>query len=727
MKRFLLHLVMGLLSVSVQAQLHKAEYFIDTDPGFGMATNIPVTAGQDISFSFNHATTGLSSGLHRLFVRTKDANGKWSLSIPQLFYYEAALSNPLANINKAEYFIDTDPGFGMATDIPVTVGQDISFSFNHATTGLSSGLHRLFVRTKDGNGKWSLSIPQLFYYEAALSNPLANINKAEYFIDTDPGFGMATDIPVTVGQDINFSFNHAITGLSSGLHRLFVRTKDANGKWSLSIPQLFYYEAALSNPLANINKAEYFIDTDPGFGLATNIPVTAGQDISFSFNHATTGLSSGLHRLFVRTKDANGKWSLSIPQLFYYEAALSNPLANINKAEYFIDTDPGFGMATNIPVSAGQDISFSFNHATTGLSSGLHRLFVRTRDANGNWSLSIPQLFYYEAVESNPLVNIVKMEYFFDTDPGFGNANNIPFTANQDVTVTFGGSIATLSYGLHRLLIRAKDANGKWSVTTNMLFYKEQVESHTPGNLVKLEWFWDTDPGFGNGNTVMIPGNQTEIINFGLNIPVSGSMSNQIHNLFIRVLDDWSLTTVVQVDFSGLILPISLLSFNAKSEGNHVKTWWEVANELDMDKYIVERSVDGKTFEAIGEHKAIGNNKQHLTYTFYDESPFKGLNYYRLKQVENSGNNTYSPIVKILFSDGSEPVSVFPNPAKDYFQIKTTQAIKQVKLVDLNGKLVKHYAKGEQYSLSGIISGTYLVRIEFENAQIVTKPLTINQ
>ena len=109
-----------------------------------------MTAGTDVTFSFSGSMSLLTNGLHRLFIRTQDANGKWSISAQQLFYKEALINDPLVNIVQAEYYIDTDPGFSNGTSIALTAGQDMVINFTGNIGSLSQGLHRLFVRTKDG-------------------------------------------------------------------------------------------------------------------------------------------------------------------------------------------------------------------------------------------------------------------------------------------------------------------------------------------------------------------------------------------------------------------------------------------------------------------------------------------------------------------------------------------------------------------------------------------------
>ncbi|MBS1644106.1 MAG: T9SS type A sorting domain-containing protein, partial [Bacteroidetes bacterium] len=678
--------------------------------------------GQDIvAFNFTASIASLSNGIHRLFVRSVDADGKWSIVSSRMFYKEAALSKTLAKVNKMEYFFDTDPGVGSGNNISFTPGQDVSFTFNPMIVSLStSAFHRLFIRSRDSNGLWSITTSQLFYIPASLPPAPVKLTKLEYFIDNDPGFGMGTNVPFTSGFDVTINFTAPISALNNGIHRLVVRSQDSVGRWSHSSTQMFYKEAVLSASLANITAAEYFIDTDPGIGMGTNISISAGQDITFAFSSSLTGISAGIHRLFVRTKDANGKWSLTQPQMFYYEPVLSHPLANIVAAEYFIDTDPGIGAATSVSFTSGQDVSFAFTGSLTGVSHGLHRLFVRTKDANGKWSHTQAQMFYFEPVLSHPLANIVAAEYFFDTDPGIGNATAATVTAGQDINIPITAAISSLSAGIHRLLVRTKDANGKWSHSIPQLFYKESVLSHTPGYLSQLEYFWDVDTGFGNNTAVSVPPSTVDLVGHTFTVIVPSGFVGK-HYLYIRAKDDWGLTTVKEIIFPSSSLPVTLLDFRAQKVDIKVQLSWNVAHEQGMAKYVVERSRNAKDFDSIGTVKATGASD----YELYDPKPYQGLNFYRLRQVENSGQSKYSATVTILFSEMASSLSVYPNPATDHFSINASKALSSVTLTDLNGKSVRKYDVTGNYSLGGIASGVYIVQVLDADGVVILKPLVV--
>jgi hypothetical protein len=295
------------------------------------------------------------------------------------------------NIIQAEYFIDTDPGFGNGVIIPLTPGVDLAnLNVVVNTTGLSNGPHRLFIRSRSNEGHWSIVAMKEFLvdFDPAYTTPPAapqNITQMEYFIDTDPGIGNGIAIPITPVVTINnLPATINTTGLSTGTHRLYINEF------------LVDFDPAYPMPPAapqNIVQSEYFLNTDPGFGNGVAIALTPGVDLNnLPFNVNTSALVPGsTNRLYVRSLNAEGKWSITNIKEFLVNLDPAyptppSPPGNITYAEYFIDTDPGFGNASPITLTPGVDISnLVFNVNTTGLSNGQHKLYVRSYD---DWGLT---------------------------------------------------------------------------------------------------------------------------------------------------------------------------------------------------------------------------------------------------------------------------------------------------------------------------------------------------
>ncbi|MBA4850555.1 3-coathanger stack domain-containing protein [Emticicia sp. BO119] len=381
----------------IAQNINRVEYFIDNDPGLGSGTEVAITPGVSVlqTFSVPLSSLSISDGIHRLSVRARDENNHWSWTANALFIKERIVNTaPLVNIDKIEYFFNGDPGVGNATNVPVTAATSISnFNFTTPIPSLPIGFHYLSVRVRDARNGWTRCISRPFIKEELPSNnPLPNITQMEYFIDEDPGIGSGTALTFTPATSVsNLSFTIPLpSAVLPGFHSFSVRAKNANNKWSIVTTRTFYKEEIRSSlPVSAIAQVEYFFDNDPGVGNGTAVNFTAGTTVNdLSFNVTLPGaLPNGVHKLTVRVKDNQGKWSTAVVRPFYKENTAIASLPNVNKVEYFIDTDPGVGNGTNVSITPNTTLTnLNFTAALTGLSNGKHILEVRARDANNQWS-----------------------------------------------------------------------------------------------------------------------------------------------------------------------------------------------------------------------------------------------------------------------------------------------------------------------------------------------------
>ncbi|NOZ08091.1 MAG: T9SS type A sorting domain-containing protein [FCB group bacterium] len=219
---------------------------------------------------------------------------------------------------------------------------------------------------------------------------------------------------------------------------------------------------------------------------------------------------------------------------------------NITDLEYFVDTDPGFGNGTQMDITPGQSIAESFILDLSSVSVGFHTLHFRVKDEDGVWSLTSSQPFYKSAVIENPVdVPVTEAEYFIDDDPGFGNGTSVDITASHLLTEEFMLDISSVSDGFHNLQVRVKDENGSWSLANSKPFYKA---AETAGSLELaisgLEYFFDVDPGLGNGSSVFFSAGHEISEAF---VPDLGDITDGFHTLFVRMVDEegvWSITGV---------------------------------------------------------------------------------------------------------------------------------------------------------------------------------------
>lgn len=104
-------------------------------------------------------------------------------------------------------------------------------------------------------------------------------------------------------------------------------------------------------------------------------------------------------------------------------------------------------------------------------------------------------------------------------------------------------------------------------------------------------------------------------------------------------------------------LPITLIEFIGKQVNGKNQLSWKTASEKNNDYFVIERTFDNNNFELIGSVLSVGNSNTIQNYTLIDSNPFRGINYYRLKQVDNDGEFTFSKLISIDNTDGKTIVS----------------------------------------------------------------------
>src|SRR6185295_14442449 len=109
-------------------------------------------------------------------------------------------------------------------------------------------------------------------------------------------------------------------------------------------------------------------------------------------------------------------------------------------------------------------------------------------------------------------------------------------------------------------------------------------------------------------------------------------------------------------------LPVELLFFNAQLHESIVDISWATASELNSDSFMLERASDGLNFVTIAQAGAAGYSNQLQNYSSIDNSPLPGLSYYRLKQIDYDGTETYSKAVSVYNGLSENHPIVYTNP-----------------------------------------------------------------
>ena len=181
-------------------------------------------------------------------------------------------------------------------------------------------------------------------------------------------------------------------------------------------------------------------------------------------------------------------------------------------------------------------------------------------------------------------------------------------------------------------------------------------------------------------------------------------------------------------------LPIELKQFSANAINEKVRLDWVTLSEENSAYFEIERSIDGVEFESIGKVDAMGQSSEEANYFIYDGSPFKGNNYYRLKQVDLDGQFEYSEIVSVYFS--SSIIEIYPTfiSGEQSLNVLFTETVSEMhfKLYNIQGQLIQSSTLSgserdeTQISVSGLQNGTYILHV-FNGSQQVTKRVIVRR
>lgn len=158
-------------------------------------------------------------------------------------------------------------------------------------------------------------------------------------------------------------------------------------------------------------------------------------------------------------------------------------------------------------------------------------------------------------------------------------------------------------------------------------------------------------------------------------------------------------------------LAIHLDEFVAYNSGRINVISWKNRKETAGDVMELQAAADGKTFNTIASFTASG--KVNASYTYNDEHPFAGLNYYRLAMKNVDGSTIYSDVVKAIVKDGQAGLEVYPNPAGSEINVVSLKAGKAiVSGVDGSVKLQSAVNSGlNKIDITALPAGLYLLQV----------------
>ncbi|MBL7815103.1 MAG: T9SS type A sorting domain-containing protein [Saprospiraceae bacterium] len=172
-----------------------------------------------------------------------------------------------------------------------------------------------------------------------------------------------------------------------------------------------------------------------------------------------------------------------------------------------------------------------------------------------------------------------------------------------------------------------------------------------------------------------------------------------------------------------VVVPIELISFTGQYQQSYVALKWTTASERDNAYFIVERSSDGKNFKPFSRVQGAGTTQQKTNYTLDDITPLKGMNYYRLLQVDFDGKQSYSSVIAVA-TDKKTVFSVYPNPTNGIVNVvNQSDSETQIEVLNSLGEIVlkTDTAMSTTLNLTHLSAGIYVIRTSNGDIQRIVK------
>lgn len=264
-------------------------------------------------------------------------------------------------------------------------------------------------------------------------------------------------------------------------------------------------------------------------------------------------------------------------------------------------------------------------------------------------------------------------------------ASNITITNNSNTSVTLNWKSGN---GNRRIvLVRAGSANTGLPIDT--------FHYNASSNIASA-------PQLGSGNFVVYNGTGSSVTITNL---------TQSTNYYYAVIEynGWYTTTNYQttgyLTSNANTLPVEFISFTANKQNEEVLLNWTTASEINNKSFSVERSYDAQTWNEIGIVKGAGTTSKQTHYQFLDFQPLSSNIYpqssnsyppttifYRLKQIDFDGKETYSTIVAV---DWKQPnlttIDIAPNPFTEELRISMNSSEASTIRVELQNLMGEIY------------------------------------
>ena len=184
-----------------------------------------------------------------------------------------------------------------------------------------------------------------------------------------------------------------------------------------------------------------------------------------------------------------------------------------------------------------------------------------------------------------------------------------------------------------------------------------------------------TRGAFEDGDTWGNPLDEGDELTTGPDGPLTFSTDNNVEFFGQFVILQETMTDVAWQNFQAALQP-----------DLSVRLYWTVPQSPDVAHFIVEKSTDGVDFQFFKKISAQPGSEVK-SYQTTDPEPFRGLNFYRLRQVGADGTTTFSAVRQVVVDALASDWAIFPNPASKGQPLEITTSLQtEYRLLLYNSK-----------------------------------------
>jgi hypothetical protein len=634
------------------AQELEAELFFNNDPGFGNGIAFDPQSNESVDMIIAQAAEMLEHGKHSVFVRITE-NGKWShYGFAGFVIVQESFH---ASLVAGEYFFNSESGAGEGNILSMDASDAIDLELTANTAGLTQGRHYLHFRV--GNGSvWSHYRQMSFMVNSSESIP---INGAEFFINEDPGQGAATVSAIEAGNEIDFMLDLSPESLEPG--RQFLHFRVRNGHLWSHYTQFPFTVTRSDESIAPLASLQFFINEseEEAHNWTTELLIESADSIDDDFSFSAHGLPAGVNELYLKINDSNNYMSHYIPVEFVVCESIHPVLETDGTLLTCLtdETPDAWQWLLN-----GDTIPGATGATFTALQSGTYSVFVYY---NGNCfeeSAPIEVTVIEEcepinvSIEATGNILLALTDFQPEAFQWLLNGDTIP-----DATLA---EYVALENGVYSVVVFYE--NDCVEVSAD---YEFIIETNTSGSFV-----FNTRPQFPFGNSSGA---------FGFNTsPLQSIWAYSDFFLFDTQFNTYKVELNVSPPESG----------NASGAGSYIPLW---------KVNVAFRPASGYLFLHWADQRGNVISKEN-PYSF--SMPAEDITMIAHAQKITS-------VGDIEIAD----LTIFPNPASDYFKIESEQIIKVVAIHDIKGGILyrdEPNVNDIRIKTDQLVNGVYIIKIE---------------